>query len=212
MQKNSKIFGIQGLVRKSWKFRVNYNGKYYPQMMFGGEIKKILKNIDNWFDCFYWLKEEERIIIDEWKKIFDILHLTTEEIIKLIKNDKIPEIRIQIDSFIEHLISKFGREIIQFYFHYIDFHFLDIIKDGVSLCNISNQGLEHSHSLHKNIQRCMTSNDSSHHHTPSSHQILLRQLRIFITENNIIDSQQTINEEELDLLMNNFIGDEILDL
>ena len=205
--KIQKIFTAQKLVRKSWKFSIKSCGKLYPQMLFGGEIKKILENIDNWFPCFPWLKEEDKEILIGWKKIHKLLHVKSQKIREYIENENFIKLREKINNFIGKIISRFGRDILQFYFHYIDYHFLAIIANGISLSSVQNQGVEHSHSLHKNIQRSMSSNDSGVHKTPSSHQILLRQLRIFVLENNINVEQNS----NVDILIDTFIDDDIFD-
>lgn len=73
----------------------------------------------------------------------------------------------------------FNIEWLFYYTHIIDAHLLNLLHQGINLPRISMQGFEHSHCIHKQVQRDSTSNESGYHKTPSSHQIMLRQLRLF---------------------------------
>ena len=177
-----------GLIRKKWKFSETYSNRRYPQMIFGTEVQKILNNVDKWFIQLPWLSTEDREIIDQWVEVYKILNFQTEKLESLIEQDDgFSPFREKIDRFVSSLISRFGKESIQFYFHFIDYHVIDILKEGRSLCLVQNQGFEKSHSLHKSIQKNMCSNESGFHKTPSYLQILMRQLRILHIKNRICD-------------------------
>ena len=182
------------LVRSSWNFR-DYNNRLYPQMIFGDEVRKILNNIYKWTKNISWITDQNIKILRYWRSVHRMLHLKSEEIKSY--NSNFSSIRQLIDKFINLMISNFGKEIIQYYFHFIDFHFIEILREGISLCLYQQQGVEHSHSLHKQIQRSMSSNEAGAHKTPSSHQILLRQLRIMVLENKIFDDEIQIDNEWL---------------
>ena len=82
-----------------------------------------------------------------WATIHQLIHTKQEEIAELLEN--IDDALYKIDNFINATISRYGKEIIQFYFHLIDFHYISIIKYGVSLQLVQNQGFEHYHAVHK---------------------------------------------------------------
>ena len=178
-----KVLVQKKIVRKSWKFNAN-NNILYPQMLFGGEAEKITLNYKEWATLIPWFKEYEVLK----KKVYKIIHQNPNEQI----DQKL--IRKKIDIFIFTLISRFGREAIQFYFHIIDFHFIDMYDEGISLPILQQQGFEHSHSLHKTVQKNMTSNESAFHCTPSSHQIFFRQMRIFVIENEIFIDMENLSD------------------
>ena len=55
--------------------------------------------------------------------------------------------------------------------------------EGISLPFLQQQGFEH-----------LTSNESAFHCTPSSHQIFLRQMRIFVEENEIFIDMENLSD------------------
>ena len=137
------------------------------------------------------------------------VNLKTHEIKNIIELNQVNLIISDIDKLISHIIKYYGRESIQFYFHYIDFHFIEIIESGISLCLVQQQAVEHSHSVHKSVQRNMTSNESGFHRTPSFCQILMRQMRIFVLENNIFKNEI---DGEIDFIYRNLLNEEDFNL
>ena len=202
-----KILKEKKIMRDKWGFKEKYN-RWYPQMIFGTEVDRILNNIDEWFTHLKWLTIEDKLIIDQWAEIYKLIHMKSCEIQEI---NQWEPIQSKIDQFISNLIRRFGRESVQFYFHFIDYHFVEIIKEGLSLCVVQNQGLEKSHSIHKLVQMNMTSNESGFHKTPSFTQIMMRQLRIFVLENKIFDGDLPISNE-LEFIINGFVDDPLFDL
>ena len=195
------------IIRKTWNFRWTRSGRFYPQMIFGDEVRLLFSKLDQFFAKLKWLKKRDIDLLQYWKIVYDRLHLTSKEIQTLQMDNQLDSIQLEIDQMIFHMIKFYGRESIQFYFHYIDFHFIDMIKSGISLCIVQQQAVEHSHSLHKTIQRNMSSNESGFHRTPSFYQIFMRQMRIFVIENNLLENIL----DELNFI-NNLVIDEELNL
>ena len=53
--------------------------------------------------------------------------------ISTLNESEFSKIRVTIDEFIDTLISVYGRSSVQHYFHIIDFHLIDVLKDGICL-------------------------------------------------------------------------------
>ena len=185
VKKIEEVFHAFKLVRSKWSFFTQFN-RHYPRMVFGGEVENIIQNSDLWFPRLTWLGKEEKKIIELWGEVLTIMNIRIDQLNKKIMEGEMDSLQDIVDSFISALTYQYGKESLQFYLHFIDFHLVDILREGMSLCIVQNQGLEKTHSIHKLVQKNMSSNEAGFHQTSSSTQIMMRQLRLFIHQKEIL--------------------------
>ena len=129
----TQTFFSFGLVRKGWKFK-KQGRRLYPKMLKGTEVEAICSKFNLWKNSFDWISDDEKKLIKKYKILLSILNLKSEEI-SILDETEYEKYRFEIDDFVETIISLYGDNSIQFYYHMIDFHLLDIIRDGIALFN-----------------------------------------------------------------------------